>query len=130
MKKAHNYVLTFYLSITKNIFFSIEWLQLKIIFYLEFLWIPYTTMITVKFELIDFLLSRKGFRLREWNFQGWVYRLKYIPGRYFELPTSTLSPSRGPWPLMNFTNMCVTKVKLCKIDLLLNWSTTKLFSAS
>ena len=26
--------------------------------------------------------------------------------------------------------MCVIKVKPCKIDLLLNWSTTKLFSAS
>ena len=58
-----------------------------------------------------------------------VYRLNYVPGRYFEVPIST-HPSRGPWPLMTFKNMCVRKVKPCKIDLLLEWSTTKLFSAS
>ena len=84
----------------------------------------------VKFSLIDLLLSQKGFKLQKWNFQGWVYRLKYVLGRYFEVPTSNPSPSRGPWTLMTFKNMFVIKVKPCKIDLLLNWSTTKLFSAS
>jgi hypothetical protein len=84
----------------------------------------------VKFYFSYFWISWKGVRLGKWNFQGWVNRLKDALGRYFEVPTSTPSPSRGSWPLMTFKNMCVIKVKPCKIDLLLKWSTTKLFSAS
>ena len=53
---------------------------------------------------------------------AWEGILKYIP----PLPL----PLRGSWPLMTFKNICVIKMKPCKINLLLEWSTTKLFSAS
>ena len=49
----------------------------------------------VKFKLIDFLLSRKGFRLEKWNFQGWFYRLKYVPRRYFKYSPLPLFPLEG-----------------------------------
>ena len=52
---------------------------------------------------------------------SWEGILKY--------PHPLLLSLEGPdlwWPL----KICVIKVKPCKIDLLLNWSTTKLFSAS
>ena len=84
----------------------------------------------VKVLLSDFLLSQKEARLGKWNFKGWVYRLKYVIGRCFEVPTSTASLSWGPWPLMTFRNLCIIKVKPCKIYSLLEWSTRKLFSAS
>ena len=48
--------------------------------------------------------------LGKWNFQRCIYRLKYVLGRYFEVPTSIISLSRGPWPLMTF-KICVIKVK-------------------
>jgi hypothetical protein len=48
-----------------------------------------------------------------------IYRLKYVPGRYFEVIISTLSPSRVHWPLMIFKNHDVMILKPCKIDLLL-----------
>jgi hypothetical protein len=62
----------------------------------------------------------KGVRLGKWNFQGWVCRLKYVPGRYFEVSTSIPSPTRRSWSI----KICVCfffvfLVKPCKIDLLL-----------
>ena len=50
--------------------------------------------------LVEWLLAiSERVRLGKWNFQGWIYRLKYIPGRDFRVPTSTPSPSREPWNL-------------------------------
>jgi hypothetical protein len=43
---------------------------------------------------------------------------------------STPSPSRGPQSLMTFNNLCLIKVKPCKIDVLLKSSTAKVFLAS
>ena len=30
------------------------------------------------------------------NFQGWIYRLKYFPRRYFKYPPPLLLPLEGP----------------------------------
>ena len=50
---------------------------------------------------------------------SWLGILKYLP-----------PPSRYHWPLRTLKSICVMKVKCCKIDLLLKWSTGKVYSAS
>ena len=50
------------------------------------------SLLWTKFYFSHFCLSWKSFRLGKWNFQGWIYMLRYVLGRYFEVPTSTHPP--------------------------------------
>ena len=46
-------------------------------------------------EIVDKLLFVILSILGKWSFQGWIYWLKRVPGKYFQVPTSTPFASRG-----------------------------------